>query len=263
MPAGGIDPDSVQSMRRSGRLRNAETPFVTSSVVIAALSAAISAGDLPAGAKLAEDALTQVFGVSRTIVRESLRQMSSSSLVTLLPNRGAFVARPEARDAEDLYEARRLIEAEIVFDVSCYCTAHDIRHLRGHLTDQAAAHAANDKGRYIRLLGTFHILLAEMASNRIYCELVKQLVPRTVLINELYEDDGPSICAVDEHAEIVNQLAAGNSARCVELMREHLTINAPGRRLRPTSTERIDLAAALAPYVVFPRRDRAAQGHVG
>ncbi len=79
-----------------------------------ALRQAIASLDLPPGYRLVERELIERLGVSRTTVREALRELESEGLVTVIPQRGAVVATLSAREAADLYEARVAIEALVV-----------------------------------------------------------------------------------------------------------------------------------------------------
>ncbi|MFN2331682.1 MAG: GntR family transcriptional regulator, partial [Halomonas sp.] len=54
---------------------------------------------LPPGIKLVEEKLASAFGVSRTKIRQALTLLAQEGLVTLHPNRGAFVKRPTAAEA--------------------------------------------------------------------------------------------------------------------------------------------------------------------
>jgi GntR family transcriptional regulator, trigonelline degradation regulator len=63
------------------------------------------------GERLRERELTELTGVSRTVVREALRQLESEGLVVLIPNVGPVVARITALEANDLYEVRAVLEA--------------------------------------------------------------------------------------------------------------------------------------------------------
>ena len=69
---------------------------------------------LGAGAKLPEAALCEAFDCSRTQIRRVLVVLAERGVVTLHPNRGAFVASPDADEARDVFEARRAIERSIV-----------------------------------------------------------------------------------------------------------------------------------------------------
>ncbi|MGE0220626.1 GntR family transcriptional regulator [Mycolicibacterium sp.] len=74
------------------------------------LREAIVAAEYPPGDRLVERALTERYGVSRTVVREALRQLESEGLVTTVANRGPVVAVLSADDAAALYELRSALE---------------------------------------------------------------------------------------------------------------------------------------------------------
>ena len=74
------------------------------------LRAAILSGELPAGQKLVAGPLAQRFAVSATPLREAIQRLAASGLVEIEPQRGARVAAASARDAEEIYELRTLLD---------------------------------------------------------------------------------------------------------------------------------------------------------
>jgi DNA-binding GntR family transcriptional regulator len=70
----------------------------------------ISAGDLRPGAKLAEQALSEELEVSRNTLREAFAALAAESIVQRVPNRGVFVALPDAEAIRDVYQVRRMLE---------------------------------------------------------------------------------------------------------------------------------------------------------
>ena len=70
---------------------------------------AILAGRLRPGARLGEQALGSVFGVSRTIVREALIRLETRGLVHVSPRRGWYVVEPSLDDVRASFQARRAI----------------------------------------------------------------------------------------------------------------------------------------------------------
>jgi DNA-binding GntR family transcriptional regulator len=81
--------------------------------IVLALTRAIVEHRLQPGTKLVEQKLADHFGVSRTLVRQALFQLSQKRLVTLEPARGAFVASPSVDEARQVFAVRRMLEAEL------------------------------------------------------------------------------------------------------------------------------------------------------
>ena len=79
--------------------------------IVEALTKAIVEHRLHPGTKLAEQKLADHFGVSRTLVRQALFQLSQNRLIRLEPARGAFVAAPSVIEARQVFAVRRMLEA--------------------------------------------------------------------------------------------------------------------------------------------------------
>ncbi|MDL9980054.1 GntR family transcriptional regulator [Microbacterium sp. ASV49] len=79
--------------------------------VVRQLREDILEGNFAPGERLLENSLCADYGVSRTVVREALRQLESENLITLIPNRGPIVTVLEQNDIESLYEVRAALEA--------------------------------------------------------------------------------------------------------------------------------------------------------
>ena len=82
-------------------------------VIVESLTRAIVEHKLRPGTKLAEQKLADHFGVSRTLVRQALFQLSQNRLIRLEPARGAFVAAPSVMEARQVFAVRRMLEAEM------------------------------------------------------------------------------------------------------------------------------------------------------
>ncbi|MCG7310720.1 GntR family transcriptional regulator [Brachybacterium sp. ACRRE] len=66
------------------------------------------------GQRLVERELVETYGASRATVREALQALASEGLVTMVPQRGALVAKPSPDDAQDMYEIRSMLEGMLV-----------------------------------------------------------------------------------------------------------------------------------------------------
>ncbi len=78
--------------------------------VLEALRRAIVSGRLAPGERLTERALIEMMGVSRTVIREALRQIEAEGLIEIIPNKGPVVRELSAEEARDLYRIRAVLE---------------------------------------------------------------------------------------------------------------------------------------------------------
>ena len=90
----------------------------------------ILSGAIPLGSRLRQEALAEEFGVSRTPVREALRKLQATGLVQLLPNRGAVVRGPSARDIREAYVVRAELEGLAAELAASSINDGDLRRLR-------------------------------------------------------------------------------------------------------------------------------------
>ena len=179
---------------------------------------------LPPGTKLAEDALGEVFGVSRTIVRKALQQLAHEGVVEMRPNRGARVARPTVEEARDIFATRRILEHAVLEALVERIEESHIAKLRELVRRERAAYRDGDRQTWIRLSGEFHLRLAEIAGNAVVTDFLRELVSRTSLIIALYERPGTAACSFDEHDALIDALVDKDLAEADSLMKAHLQV---------------------------------------
>ena len=194
----------------------------TTSSIVEALTRAIVDHRLHPGTKLAEQKLADHFGVSRTLVRQALFQLSQNRLIRLEPARGAFVAAPAVNEARQVFAVRRMLEAEMTRALVRESTPAKIRALREHVAQEKAAVASDDVAGRTELLGDFHVRMAELMGNEVLAQMLGELVSRCALITLMYQSASAAEHSSEEHAEIVKALAAKDEELAVRLMDEHL-----------------------------------------
>lgn len=201
---------------------------------------------LPPGTKLSEEKLGKAFGVSRTRIREILCRFSHEKIVSLVPNRGAFVASPTVAETHAVFEARKAIEVALVRTLVERGTADDIARLRRHA---AAEHAARDAGDWkllIKLSGDFHLLLAESAGNAFLLDTMRGLVSLTRLIIYLYDSARAPACLDHEHETIVTAIESGDAASAAREIAGHIDHVLASLHLKEEAVEAIDLEKIFA-----------------
>jgi DNA-binding GntR family transcriptional regulator len=208
------------------------------------LADAIYEHRLPPGTKLPEVELCRIFGVTRGVARKVLNRLAAEELLDLIPNRGAFVARPSVDETRDVYALRRILEAGVVRGLARHAPHRWIEGLRRQVAEEREAHRVGDTPRYIRLAGKFHLDLVAAAGNAALEQHLKRVVSRTSLMVALYDVPGTNTCSFHEHLEILDAIEAGDYAGAERLMEEHLL--GCERQLRlPGEPQRVDLAQAL------------------
>lgn len=207
---------------------------------------AVAAHRLPPGAKLTEEEIAQVFGVSRTVVRAALQALAHDGVVAIARNRGAFVASPDPREAREVFEARALLEPRTAFSAAGRATAADVAALRAHLDAEQAALASGDAGRAVYLSGRFHVLIAGIAAQETIAAFIGALVARSSLIVALYWRRRDALCERCAHGALAGALARGDAPEAEALMRSHLADLMSGLDLTPRARPATDLASALS-----------------
>jgi DNA-binding GntR family transcriptional regulator len=208
-------------MRRS-RKSAEENGSVSTEVIVERITTAVLEQRLPLGAKLGEEKLCAVFGVSRTKVRQALNRLARSQLVVLKPRRGAFLAEPTPEEARQLFEARRVIECEIFAQFTRKATEADLVALERHNQAERRAIRMGDVPLRNRLLGTFHVRIAEMVGNKVLTDIVADLVTRSSLITLLLQSTQAASCSSDEHRALISAIRERKMPLVQKLLREHI-----------------------------------------
>ncbi|MBO1011932.1 GntR family transcriptional regulator [Achromobacter sp. SD115] len=186
------------------------------------ISAAIVAHKLPPGTRLREEALAGVYQVSRTKIRAALLMLSKDKLIHIVPDKGAFVSKPDANEAREVYAVRRILEAALAREFVARATAADYRRIDAHLAAERQALAGGDVQERNRLLGHFHILLAETVGNSVLTGMLRELSARSAVITVLYQSSHDASCSSQEHHAFIEAARAGDAERACALMDAHL-----------------------------------------
>jgi DNA-binding GntR family transcriptional regulator len=185
----------------------------------------IISGALELGASLSEAALASEFGVSRTPVREALKQLQTEGLVKIRPRVGTFVTIPSRAEIIELFQMKELLEGAAARVLALRGEVPELALLRRNIEHSDAALAADDVVAYIGLVGEFHQLIVEGAGNS------KLLAHHTMLMNQLafprlvsasLSVPGRFAKSEDEHRLMLDIIETGDGATAEQFMRHHV-----------------------------------------
>jgi GntR family transcriptional regulator of vanillate catabolism len=193
----------------------------------------ILAGELPGGARIAEVAVAEQLGVSRTPVRSALMRLEQEGLLEALPNGGYAVRTFSERDVADAIELRGTLEglvarlaaergaAPVVLREAQACLDRIDELLREPALDDAAF------SRYVTHNEKFHALLCEMAASPVIAQQLDRVVnlpfasPSGFVIVQANSPAARDmlVIAQDQHRQVLDAIEAGEGSRAEALMR--------------------------------------------
>jgi DNA-binding GntR family transcriptional regulator len=188
-------------------------------VVFERIKEAIVTGAIPAGSKLSEIDLSRQFDVSRTPVREAIRQLIETGLVHLTSRRGAYVLLPTAKDTLDLYEIRTALEL-ISVEHLCVNPPEDVLLLARNQFEEVSNDW--DAIKFMRMDVEFHTTLYRYANNN-YLDFMMERVGSLLQICRHYAIGNiPKISSSKEHIAIIDAVMSRDVGRSRKMMRDHL-----------------------------------------
>jgi len=237
----------------------ADPAVITKANIAQRVVDSILARRLRPGERLGEQDLADLFGVSRTLVREALMQLQARGFVEVRSRLGWYVVEPSFEEARETYAARRVIEPGMLRDAGKPLQAA-LRRLRQHVADERKAIADSDAATRSVLLADFHVCLADCLGNRFLTAMMVDLSARTTLVSALYQSATEAQDSNEDHAAIVAALADGDGARAEQLMRDHIDALAArlDETLNPAASPQDRLRDALVPGTAAPRRRKPA-----
>jgi GntR family galactonate operon transcriptional repressor len=218
--------------------------------VVHDLVAAIVTGEVKPGQSLPpEGVLSQQFGVSRTVIRESVKRVEEKGLVNIAQGRGTEVLPPGSWNVLDPVVLSALVENDDSVGV-----LDELAVVRGSLEGSMAAEAAavrsddelaalkasldymfETKGdkRFEQADVDFHVVVMESSKNRLAQNITKILYLRaresTRFVGAV-TDEAVQL-TLDEHARILRAIERGDAPAAENAMREHIRVAWQRRRL--------------------------------
>jgi len=134
------------------------------------------------GQRLVERELIERLGVSRTTIREALRELAAEGLVTSITQKGSIVAVPSMKEAREVYEVRALLEGAAAKQFAERATEAHVTALRGAFLAIEAAAVADDPKALLTAKDRFYDVLFEGADNSIIRQVIGGLHARVAVL---------------------------------------------------------------------------------
>jgi len=179
---------------------------------------------LQPGHRLIERELIEQIGVSRTTIREVLRQLAAEGLVATIPQKGAIVAAPTREEAQDLYEVRAALEALAARRFAQRATAEQVTALRQAFTafEQLTTEGAAIP-ELLRTKNAFYDVLLEGSRNAPIHAILGSLRARVAMLRTTsLSQEGRPASALAEIRELVEAIEAADPERAAAAAEHHV-----------------------------------------
>lgn len=215
------------------------------SQVLELLRQDILASEFKPGERLVESRLCVRFDVSRTVIREVLRQLESESLVTIVPNRGPVVTELTPFDAKALFEVRGALEGLAGALFAERATAEQRDRLRQSLHQILQTYRKADVPERLTMVDEFYDVLIAGAVNPVIDSTLRGIQARVKMLRGLsMQAEGRTDETLEELTAIVEAAATRGDAKAARQACEEHVRNAASTALRE-----------LAARDVGPQRD--------
>jgi DNA-binding GntR family transcriptional regulator len=185
----------------------------------------IISGDIASGAALSEGALAEEFEVSRTPVREALKQLQTEGLVEIRPRVGTFVTAPTRRAIIELFQMKELLEGSAAAMLAQRGEVPELVRIRENVRRSDEAVAAGDALAYAELVDEFHDLIIHGADNlkleQHYRMMMNQLAYRRLVQTSLSRP-GRLVESDTEHHHVLDIIESKDAISAERVMREHV-----------------------------------------
>ncbi|MEW6228360.1 MAG: GntR family transcriptional regulator [Bacillota bacterium] len=190
------------------------------------------------GSLLAEKALSETLGMSKTPIREALTQLEKEGLVRLFPRKGAFVREVAVSEARDIYILREHLEClalDLGFDRMDHTRLDEFERLFTSFLD----HPGRDHEAQLVADRSFHDFIADSGGNPVLAEILCMLHDRTQMIRVMAVHDQPHMLETfRQHLSTIRYIKSGNKEGAVASMREHLVASRNEMLRNPMSPTR-------------------------
>ena len=179
---------------------------------------------LKSGEKLVEQAIANRLNVSRSPVREAIKQLTGDGLVVNITNKGSYVKRPSLKELADLQEARQILEVFAIRKVTGHLSETEKNRLVKLREKIQKSKSESSRVNYLNLERTLWISIIKMTNNSYiienYCKLYATL--ESFRVSVLTQKPDSFDHSITQRVQIIDFILEGNVEAAVEMTEKHL-----------------------------------------
>ena len=187
--------------------------------IVDAIRNAIIKGERKAGERVSEPEIARRFGISRTPVREALRQLDSEGFLQVTPRRGARVSKLTEKDVNEYYELKSLLEGCAARIATPSISERELDRMLQLNEQMEHFFKQGVLGKIVKVHQQFHHMIIEAAHNEQLVHLLEFLNSKFRRFTIQIALSGRNQEAFVQHRQIVDAMRARNIDAAEELVR--------------------------------------------
>lgn len=208
--------------RDDGKLDSSKSSASLAEVAYARLRAAIQSHEFMPGERMREADLAEWLGVSRTPMRDALRQLETEGLLEAAPRRGLVVATLDQQRVTEIYTVRSVLESLAARLAARHATEAEIAMLRQNVNRQEET-PLDDVEAQLQLNHQFHDIIYRASRNRYLLAALHTLeTPLALLKGTTYASRGRPEEALEQHRQLLAAIEQRDDALAEQLASEHV-----------------------------------------
>ncbi|KGP91001.1 GntR family transcriptional regulator [Pontibacillus chungwhensis BH030062] len=193
------------------------------------------------GTQLVEKTIAEQLSVSRTPIRHAMIRLEQEGLVTIVPNRGAFVVQPTVEEIRQAFVMRKELESTAARLAIDEITDEDLEVMRELVSSEKETYESADILRYIHVNKSFHMYLAQKTGNTFLQDYMERILDQMnvylVLYDVFYDADSSMEGSTRfvEHEHIIEALSNRNLDQLMHLIERHMQVSLESMNLDKTT----------------------------
>ena len=160
------------------------------------------------GTQIIEEDLAFAMQTSRATVRKALTRLHYEGLADMIPNRGAYVAKPTPADMKNVYALRRILEVEALRTALPNINQTHIQKLENSIATQQELTKHFSVEEYIRVNAEFHWIIIEAAQNEYLNKFLLELFNKSAIFLTFYDSSSDNSDSIHTHEQLLAAIKA-------------------------------------------------------
>ena len=175
------------------------------------------------GNRIIEEEIVHELGVSRTSIRTAMQRLQYEGFLEIVPNKGAYIAKPTVEDIRNAYYTRTILEVhagQLTIDA---IAPEGIARLEQNLKAQEELGGRFTIAEYAALNRAFHWGIADTSGNPYIKKYLNELLNRSNIYLIFYDDSTDNIQSLEKHRAILEAIKAKDKASAARAVREDMS----------------------------------------